>query len=1018
MKRILCAVLLCACGSGGGDDAVDAPPATDAAPATTIDDFLPPLPTPDGTAQRVFAGPITEANAAAELLPGAARQGLAGDVYLRNDRVRFTIQAPWRAIGTLPYGGNVVDGAFLDHDDYLGEVGFSYAGGRSCAHDRVEVVLDGADGGPAVVRAFGHTAINDSGNIAGSIGASFSGLQADREDGFTCATTYTLAPGADVLEIAWTLFNPNDERQSSSLSLMADTGGECESWAPRLGYLKGEIDILGTESTATPYIVVQGQGITYGYLPRLEDPLAQHAIISTAAIQMLFEAEFPSAIISASSRSVRVEGHEGVTRKLDLIVAKDPAAIEAYYRAAIGQATAAVTGTVAFTPGGLPGTGARVAAFLDTNANGTVEDADTIVTYAAVDATGAFDLALAPGAYLLRADLVDVARSAVTPLTVPATPAPVDVGALTLAEPAVYDFSVVDDATGAPIPAKVTVLGRHATIDKRVFLDERRDWVVATTLAAYGTSMPADGDPGDAPLRLPAGGPYRVIATRGPEWTIDSQVITPTAGGAGTIALRLRHVVDTTGYVAIETHQHSEGSADSGTGYENRLRSLLVEGIELFASTDHDYLADYDPLIDGLGLRAWIDAAVGVESTSSAWGHFNAFPLVIDLDHPSHGAPDWANGDAYYDLLPAQLFEAQRAIGARVVQINHPRSGGLSNHMHFFDRSGLVFDWAAHTYDGSRLTEAVPRELLRLPVEEDTFFSDTFDALEVWNGLAGADTVDGDRQVKSYDRNLRDWMNFLSMGKVFTPVGNSDSHTVERNPAGLPRTMVRVADDSVGALTAGVDDEVWTEMTGGRDVVVSNGPMVRVSADAGVSSALGRVVTVTGGVATLTITAQTPSWMGFDTIEVFANATYEQIPEEATVLQPIVCYSTRAAASMGATDPCTLAPLGVRPLTVAVAAGLRQASVTVPLTAAEVASSRAGAIGDDAWVSVRVRGAQGVFPMHTSGLSGEIADALITSMSDDDIAARFAGRGTPAEAITAPVFLDYDGGGYRAPFAP
>jgi hypothetical protein len=34
------------------------------------------------------------------------------------------------------------------------------------------------------------------------------------------------------------------------------------------------------------------------------------------------------------------------------------------------------------------------------------------------------------------------------------------------------------------------------------------------------------------------------------------------------------------------------------------------------------------------------------------------------------------------------------------------------------------------------------------------------------------------------------------------------------------------------------------------------------------------------------------------------------------------------------------------------------------------------------------------------------------------IATALHGHGVPAEAFTAPVFVDFDGQGYRAPFAP
>ena len=36
----------------------------------------------------------------------------------------------------------------------------------------------------------------------------------------------------------------------------------------------------------------------------------------------------------------------------------------------------------------------------------------------------------------------------------------------------------------------------------------------------------------------------------------------------------------------------------------------------------------------------------------------------------------------------------------------------------------------------------------------------------------------------------------------------------------------------------------------------------------------------------------------------------------------------------------------------------------------------------------------------------------------DAMSAALAGKGIPAAAVTAPIFVDFDGGGYRAPFAP
>ena len=47
---------------------------------------------------------------------------------------------------------------------------------------------------------------------------------------------------------------------------------------------------------------------------------------------------------------------------------------------------------------------------------------------------------------------------------------------------------------------------------------------------------------------------------------------------------------------------------------------------------------------------------------------------------------------------------------------------------------------------------------------------------------------------------MRDWLSMLSLGLFVTPAGNSDTHTVVADPLGMPRTYVRVADDSAAAL--------------------------------------------------------------------------------------------------------------------------------------------------------------------------------------------------------------------------
>ncbi len=42
----------------------------------------------------------------------------------------------------------------------------------------------------------------------------------------------------------------------------------------------------------------------------------------------------------------------------------------------------------------------------------------------------------------------------------------------------------------------------------------------------------------------------------------------------------------------------------------------------------------------------------------------------------------------------------------------------------------------------------------------------------------------------------------------------------------------------------------------------------------------------------------------------------------------------------------------------------------------------------------------------------------VVNGTPDQIRAALAHKGAPAQAFTAPIFVDFDGGGYRAPFAP
>jgi hypothetical protein len=399
--------------------------------------------------------------------------------------------------------------------------------------------------------------------------------------------------------------------------------------------------------------------------------------------------------------------------------------------------------------------------------------------------------------------------------------------------------------------------------------------------------------------------------------------------------------------------------------------------------------------------------------------------MNVDLMSPSHGAVDWGRGMPGFSMVPSEIFDAARAHGAQCVQINHPRgSPGVGNFQEFFDRADLTFDYSKRTIFGDFNDAPVPNAALRLP--DQSLWSDQFNTLEVWNGFEMGDSDgDGRREITKLDRVLRDWFNFLSMGFTVTPTGNSDSHTSVSDTMGMPRTFVRVSDDSSAALMSGTaTDDVMTTLTGARarDVVLSDGPFMSVTS-AG-QPAIGQTIDASGGTVTLTVHVQSPDWAELDTIEVFANTTPETpAPPSGIAIAPLRCWTTRDVATFAANDPCELATLPALPMTVApvsVGGGFSrfEATVTVTLAASDI-HTRAGATGADAWLVFRARGNKGIFPILFDDVVNDATLPVLVDGSDTNaIDAALRGHGVPATALTAPVYVDFDGGGYRAPFAP
>jgi hypothetical protein len=439
------------------------------------------------------------------------------------------------------------------------------------------------------------------------------------------------------------------------------------------------------------------------------------------------------------------------------------------------------------------------------------------ITVARTDASGAFSAQVPGGAYTLRATGLGRAPGPNATASIPeggqATVAVTPGGAGTLA-------ITVHDEAAAPIPARVMI--EQANQDRRI------EWVGAS---------------GTATLPI-APGTWRVSISRGLEYDAFVATTVVVADGQSVpITATLAHVVDTAGWISLDTHLHSELSTDSTFPIDDRLRAVAGEGVEVPVSSDHDIVVDYAPIIIQLGLADWLGSMIGEEASSLVWGHLNAFPLTPDPTRTGAGAVHWLG------KTPTEVFAALRAGSAtRIVQVNHPRYGTSS----LFDAIDL---------DPATLTARKDPGSLGLPSTTD--LSDLhFDAVEVANGLADQD----------FEQVFHDYLAMVAAGHPAAATGSSDSHGATAF-SGESRTFVWVglgADDP-----ATVDPAAIIAGIRARHVVVASGAFVTAGiVTASGTSLPGDTVNVTGlAQVTLHVKLQAAAWQPLSKIRIFQGTT-------------------------------------------------------------------------------------------------------------------------------------------------
>lgn len=394
-----------------------------------------------------------------------------------------------------------------------------------------------------------------------------------------------------------------------------------------------------------------------------------------------------------------------------------------------------------------------------------------ILTFA--DETGAFDVVAPPSVDEWYAAL-DATQTSAPVRFVPGTKYALKLDVSPSGE---LRTKLIDGDTHAPVTARLLVHGIEGTLDPSFGPDYR----------ASGAGPVIDALRGDAATPLPAG-KYRVCATKGIEWSIDCRELSIEGGKSVSISLEIRHVVPTPTMLDCDLHVHARPSFDTLVSTEDRVLSLVAAGIEFAVPSEHNIVGDYAPALSELDLSGELATVRGVEVTtySPRFGHFGVFPYPGNKPVPPFR----------HTNINAVLNAARRGDPNRVVQVNHPR---MEKGIGYFSVAG---------FDPN--TNKIPPRM-RLD----------FDSIEIYNGYEIA-------QPEKTHAVLLDYFALLNRGRKYAATGSSDSHHIQYQWAGYPRTIVDLGAD---VSPDHVDPLAVVAAVKAGHAIVSSGPVLEVTAN-------------------------------------------------------------------------------------------------------------------------------------------------------------------------------------------
>jgi hypothetical protein len=324
------------------------------------------------------------------------------------------------------------------------------------------------------------------------------------------------------------------------------------------------------------------------------------------------------------------------------------------------------------------------------------------------------------------------------------------------------------------------------------------------------------GPSGSASFAVPLGR-FWLYASRGPFATIAREVIDVQENEDVLVSLTVSAIdgLIPAGSLSADFHVHAGPSFDSSLPEIDRAISFVSSGVDVLAATDHDVVTTYGGALTALGIRDRVVVMPGVETTGQflfheppgseipqVIGHFNFWPLVVNLDKSRNGAP--------FDELvePGALFDRMEPLydGGGVAQLNHPFADSV-----FGRDEGYL---SAIDYDPRKPVPGKPNltpegQLPRRPGGGQRNID--HDVQEVMNGAS----------TKSFLNFRAGWFSFLNQGIIKGGTANSDSHTLAVEVLGYPRTIVLGGHD----LANFERERFNADVRNGR-MIGTNGPVI------------------------------------------------------------------------------------------------------------------------------------------------------------------------------------------------